>query len=112
MTTDGDMLRLSVTLNAEAIVAGADLEGVEDTNALELSDEIDALRALSPEELGARLSEMRGTLTDRIEIDAGTEAVPLTMTEISPGPVGNVEIPRDTVLGFGRSCPQAPTASS
>ncbi|QFS82979.1 HupE/UreJ family protein [Roseivivax sp. THAF197b] len=100
MTTDGDMLRLSVTLNAEAIVAGADLEGVEDTNALELSDEIDALRALSPEELGARLSEMRGTLTDRIEIDAGTEAVPLTMTEISPGPVGNVEIPRDTVLGF------------
>ncbi|SIT14658.1 HupE / UreJ protein [Roseivivax lentus] len=105
LTVTEGRLELSVTLNAEALVAGADLEGVEDTNALDLSDEIDALRALPPEALAARLSEMRATVTERIGIEAGGKTVALSMTEISPGPVGNPELPRDTVLAFEGTLP-------
>ncbi len=105
LTTERGALSLSVTLNAEAVVAGADLEGVEDTNALELSDEIDALRALPPEELAAQISEMRQALSDRIGVAADGAPVTLRMTEISPDPVGNPELPRDTVLAFTADLP-------
>ncbi|MHA6323754.1 HupE/UreJ family protein [Roseivivax sp. CAU 1753] len=100
LTTENGVVTLEVTLNAEALVAGADLEGVDDTNALDISDQIDALRALPPEALAARISEMRGEIAQAIDISAGGTAVPLTMTEASPDATGNVELPRDTVLAF------------
>ena len=91
---------LSVTLNAEALLAGADLEGVEDTNALDASDEIDALRALAPEALADRLRADAERIEERLGIAVDGNPLPLALTEIAPGAVGNVDLPRDTQLTF------------
>ena len=55
LTAEDGALSMTVTMNGEAAVAGLDLEGVENTNATELSAEVDDLRQLPPEELAARI---------------------------------------------------------
>jgi len=46
---------ITLTLNGEALVAGVSLEGIENTDALDASDEVDRVRALEPDALRAEL---------------------------------------------------------
>ncbi|MHA7876114.1 HupE/UreJ family protein [Roseivivax sp.] len=106
LTTTPEGLSLEVTLNAEAILAGADLEGVADTDTLAETDRIDALRALEPQALTEEIEARAAEIADRIEIIAGGEALPLELTDVAPGPVGNTELPRDTALSFSAPLPE------
>ena len=91
---------LDITLNGEAVVAGVDLEGVEDTNQTEGSEDVDRLRALPPEDLAQRLQERAGQMIAGLALTVDGAPVPLELTGVDVGPVGNTDLPRDTVVYF------------
>jgi len=55
LTMEDGTARLDLRLNAEALLAGIDLDGVADTDETPGSDAYDRLRLLPPEEIAARL---------------------------------------------------------
>lgn len=92
--------RLQITLNAEAIVAGADLDGIENTDLSDVSVQVDALRALPPGALADRMLAMINGFAASLEMTADGTPVRLTSTDIGVGPVGDTDLPRDTIVTF------------
>ena len=60
ITVEGGTAALVMKINLEALLAGIDLDSVEDTDAAEGAADYDALRALPPEEIAARAPELLG----------------------------------------------------
>ena len=96
--TENDTLKIEMSLGIEPLMAGVDLEGVEDTDGSGVASEVDALRALEPERLVERLREELPGILEPVEVTSDGEDVPLEVTEIRVPPVGNTALPRDTVL--------------
>ena len=105
LSSNAENLTLSVTLNAEAILSGADLTSVEDTDALAESDKIDAMRALPADELSALISENAEALASAIQIQSPEGPVSLGLTNTTITPEADQSLPRDTVLEFQGSLP-------
>lgn len=103
--TDGQV-QMTLTLNGEAIVADVSLEGIENTDALDASDEVDRLRALEPDALRAELEPRMPEFVDSLEVRAGGDPVSLTVTDITVDEVGNTDLPRDTVLQITGPLPE------
>ncbi len=89
---------ITLTLNGEALVADVSLEGIEDTDALDASEEVDRFRALEPDALRAELEPRMAGFIDSLEVVASGVPVPLTALEIVVAEIGNTDLPRDTVL--------------
>ena len=104
-TAQGDVL-LTLTLNGEALVAGVDLDGVQDTNDTDKSDAVDRLRALEPAALEAQLQARMDAFARRLDMTAGGQGIDLSVTGIEVDPVGNTDLPRDTVLRFQGALPR------
>ncbi|MGR3501362.1 hypothetical protein [Pseudaestuariivita sp.] len=106
--TAGGSARLVLTLNGEALVAGVDLDAVTDTNDSAQADAFDAARALPP----AALEEaLRGVLAaPPLALVAGESILPLTLEALTVGEIGNVELPRDTVVTFTAPVPASADA--
>jgi hypothetical protein len=102
---DGQV-ELIVTLNGEAIAADVSLDGIEDTDALETSNEVDRLRALPPEALAEALSARMLTFAHSLDAQVDGVVIPLTVTGITVDEVGNVSLPRDTVLTLTGPMPE------
>ena len=98
-------LRLALTLNGEALVAGADLDGIQNTDALENSEEIDALRALPPEDLSARLLARMPEWMNSLQLRADDNALTLTPVRIVVEDVANLDLPRTSALAFSADLP-------
>lgn len=96
---------LSVTLNAEAILSGADLNDIQDTDALDQSDQIDAMRATSNQELTVLVDEKADQLASAIRIDASGSPVLLRLTDTTVNDEPDLSLPRDTVLVFQGDLP-------
>lgn len=97
--TEGGQVVLDLRLSIEPILAGADLEGVDDTNATDQAAEIDALRALAPEVLSARVYAAFTDFVSALEVQTnGTTPLALTLETVETDGVGNTELPRDTTL--------------
>ncbi len=92
-------------MNAEAFIAGINLDAVTDTNETDLSDRYDALRALTPEALADRLRAVWPDLSAGIWLRAGDTAVPLILEQVEVGEIGNVELPRRTTLTLRGAVP-------
>lgn len=103
LTIENGGVVLDISLNAEAIVAGVDLEGVDDTNDTILSREVDALRLLQPEELSERIRVMAPFIVSVIEFYADGQIVPLQLTGINVPDVGDSAQPRESQLTFEAS---------
>ncbi|MGR3272222.1 HupE/UreJ family protein [Thalassococcus profundi] len=103
--TDG-RAEFELAFSAEAVIAGVDLEGVQDTNATDQAAEVDALRALPPEELEARLRETVPDMVAAMDLRVDGEPVPLEVESIAIPPVGNVDLTRSTVLVLSGPVPQ------
>ncbi len=106
MSVADGKLSLSLQLNAEALLAGIDLEGVEDTNDTDGSDQVDALRALAPEVLAERLRAFAPELSDGLAAKAGGTALTLALSEVDVDEIGNVELPRDSRVRLEAALPE------
>lgn len=106
LPTIGDMEvvdgRITFTLegNFESIVAGIDLDGLEDTEAAPEADVYDSLRALSPDDFATRIDGYWPDMSDAIEVLVDGDPVTLTLDNIDVPPVGDVEVVRQSVLTF------------
>ena len=100
LTTQGDQITISVALNAEAILSGANLDGVEDTDVLDQSDQIDEMRALSPQDLIALIESKGAELAGALQITADGAEVPLSLTSVEVADEADLSLARDSTLVF------------
>lgn len=91
-------VEIALTLNGEALVAGVSLEGIENTDALDASEDVDRLRALEPDALRAELEPRMPEFIRSLDLTAGDTPVALEPVQIDVAEVGNTDLPRDTVL--------------
>lgn len=96
---DGRVM-LDLRMNIEAFVAGIDLDGLEDTNASDLSDNYDALRALPPEQLSGAVVQFVNIWLGQLRLEVGpdSETVKLEMTDLRIPETGNIDLPRSSHL--------------
>ncbi|MDF1857084.1 HupE/UreJ family protein [Pseudooceanicola sp.] len=95
LTLDADLARLDLRLNAEALLAGIDLDGVSDTNATEGAADYDALRALPAPEIEARMRAAWDRLGQGIAMRAADGApLPLTLDSVAASELGDLSLPR------------------
>ncbi|MFW2544438.1 HupE/UreJ family protein [Primorskyibacter sp. 2E107] len=110
LTAADGQISLKIEMNAEAILAGVDLEGVADTNETEGSDDVDALRAMPPEQIEERLREQIGAIVSALAVQADGVPVDLALDQITVPPVGDVSLPRDTSLELSAPLPEGTEA--
>lgn len=87
-------LTLNLRLNAEALIAGIDLDGLSDTNTSDKSDTYDELRMLEPGVLSDRIRQDWPQISQGLTVLADGTPVSLTLREIEVAEVGNVELAR------------------
>lgn len=94
---EGGTVALSLSANAEAMLAGIGPEH-EDTDEAPEAERYDALRAADPEVLEADLRVFVPRLIDGIALEIGGRAVPLTVAGIEVPPVGDTSRARTTTI--------------
>ncbi len=106
LPTIGDMeivdgrITFSLEGNFESIVAGIDLEGLEDTEAAPEAEVYDGLRALPPEEFASRVEGDWPNMAEAIVVLVNGDPVALELDGVDVPPVGDVEVVRQSVLRF------------
>ena len=95
---------LNLRLNVEAFVAGIDLDGMVDTNDSDLSDSYDVLRALAPDALEPRVRDFLDNWLPQLQIEANGP-VALQVDGVVIPDIGNVELPRASVLTLSGALP-------
>lgn len=111
LEVSGETVTLFFRMNAEAFIAGIDLDGLQNTNATDGSETYDALRALPP---GALAVEMTGALPRFLSgVTLKTKdgaAIPLALQDFRAGDLGDVELPRASFLTLSGDIPKGTEA--
>jgi len=100
MTQVGDALEFVVSVNAEAFVAGINLNGLVNTNTSAQAPEYDRLRRLQPADMAAAVTAFWPGMAQRIAIRAGDTAIIPDLVAVTVDPVGDPEVARSSVLTF------------
>lgn len=99
------LVEITLTAPVEPIIAGMDLAGLEDTNLSPLADRYDALRAEDPAALEAALRAAWPGIAQRITVLAGETRVTPEIASVTVPEVGDLELPRDSVLVLTAALP-------
>ncbi|SFO83986.1 HupE/UreJ family protein [Tranquillimonas alkanivorans] len=91
---EGDALRMELKLTLEPLMAGIDLEGLDDTNASDRTEANDALRTLAPNELETRFEAYWPELRDDLQIRSDGERVVPRLGGVDIPKVGDPGLPR------------------
>ena len=116
LPTIGDMevvegrLTFALEGNLESYVAGIDLEGLEDTNAAENSDDYDTLRALPPGAMAERVRVFWPTMAEEMRILVDGAPVDLRLDGVNVPEVGNPDLPRSSTLTVSAALPDGAEA--
>lgn len=104
-----DQVTVTLRITLETILAGIDLDAVEDTDEAPEAELYDTLRALPPVDLETRLRDAWPDVAQGflIEVD-GTRLVPDLISAEIPE-VGDVELPRDSSVTIAATLPEGDT---
>lgn len=100
-----DRAEIVLRMNIEAPAAGLNLEGLFNTNDAENADEYDRLRALPPPGLETAFRRAWPGIRERITLEAGGTAVTPEIGSFRIPDVGNVELPRSSVVTLSAELP-------
>ncbi|MFW8634643.1 HupE/UreJ family protein [Cribrihabitans pelagius] len=103
-TVEDGRISISLRLNAEAFVAGMDLDGLSNTDHAEGAADYDELRALEPEELEPMLQLFAEDWLQEFQIHAAGP-VPLVLEAVEIPPAGDTSLPRATMLRLSGAVP-------
>lgn len=101
LMVESDVVVLELRLNVEAFLAGIDLDGIEDTDTSDRSDDYDVFRAMTPQDLAEKVTAFGAEWGTRVQIrgDGGRgEVVDLNLASVDVGEIGDVELPRVSYL--------------
>lgn len=101
-----DAVVVDLRLTLEPLVAGMNLNGLDDTNNSPLADEYDRLRALDDATIEALFRENWSRIADGITMQAGETAVRPELGEIVVTPEPDLELPRDAMIRFSATLPE------
>jgi len=105
MTEADGALTFVVSLNAEALVAGINLDGLVNTNTAPEAPEYDRLRALSPDDLAIAVAAFWPRMAAQITLRVDGRALMPELVSVAVPEAGDVELARDTVLTFRATLP-------
>jgi len=105
LTLEDGRARLDIRLNAEALLAGIDLDGITDTDEAPGSADHDALRLLPPAQIEARLEVAWPELRSGVALRADGRPVPLTLDGVDGSEVGDPALYRPTRLRLSGALP-------
>jgi hypothetical protein len=97
-TVGAATITMELVAPIEPFVAGIDLSAVLDTAESERADEHDALRALPPAEMEARLRAAWPRIAEGFKVVSDGQDVPLTLETVEVPEVGDVGVARDSRL--------------
>ncbi len=98
-------VNITIKLTGEALVAGIDLAGLNDTNEAPEAELYDQLRALPPEELADQFRGSWDQIAPGFMLKAGDADVALELGEVSVADVDDLELPRDTTVRLSGTLP-------
>ncbi|MEL6644347.1 MAG: HupE/UreJ family protein [Pseudomonadota bacterium] len=93
-----EQVTIDIEIALEAPLVGIDLEGLTDTNESELADAYDAMRALGPAELEAKLREGWPRLRTLIVLRAGDTALTPDLGTVTVPEVGDITWVRPSII--------------
>ncbi|MDB2369269.1 HupE/UreJ family protein [Octadecabacter sp.] len=91
--------------NFESIVAGINLDGLEDTETAPEADVYDALRALPPETFTSEIESDWPGMAQAIQVIVDGTPVELQLTGVDVPAVGNTDVVRQSVITFAGDIP-------
>ena len=112
LPTIGDMevvdgrITFSLEGNFESLVAGIDLDGLEDTEAAPEADVYDTLRALEPDAFMAAFDEYWPQMASSIAVIVDGTPVALELDSVEVPAVGDVEVVRQSTVVFSGALPE------
>lgn len=98
-------VEVSIRLTLEPILVGMDLTGLQDTDESPMAAQYDTLRAQSPDDLTAALNAAWPILAPRFVLRAGGTVLQPRIVSLSVPEVGDVSMPRDSVLLLAADLP-------
>ncbi len=106
---DNGTIRLDFRVNIEALLSGIDLDVVTDTNDAEGAADYDALRALSTQDLMARVPDLIREWSTVGIVTSGDVVVPLDQVALEVPEVADLELPRVSLLSVEGILPEGAT---
>jgi hypothetical protein len=103
---DAREVRMSLRLTLEPLIAGINLEGLEDTNAAPEAAIYDQLRAQDSAALEAAFRAAWDRIAGGVVIDVGGTRMSPEIVGMTVPDVGDVELPRDSVLILRADLPE------
>ncbi len=102
---DDGMINARLIFNAEVALSGMDVSEVADTNNTPQSDEYDRLRALEPTQLQELFQRNLGAISNLFVLQVDGMSQVWDVTNFTAGVVGDVRLPRDSVLLLSAKIP-------
>ena len=101
-----ERVELSVRVALESLVAGINLDGLDDTNDAPEAAIYDLYRAMEPADFEAALREAWPRIAQGFVIETGGERVFPEIVSVAIPAVGDVELPRDSILTLTTALPE------
>lgn len=106
VSVNQDTIRLDIQVTLEALVAGIDLTGIEDTNDSPLSGYYDQLRGLAPDELRTAFDKVWPRIASGFVLTVDGMALTPEIVDLRIPEVGDTDLPRDSVLTVSAGLPE------
>lgn len=105
VTVNETQLKLDIALTVESLGAGLDLSNIENTNQSPLAPRYDILRALPPAELEQAFRDAWPKIATGFAIKAGDTTVTPVLGDVHVGPIGDIELPRESFITLSADLP-------
>ncbi|WP_275569719.1 HupE/UreJ family protein [Psychromarinibacter sediminicola] len=102
---EADRVQMHIVLTLEPLVAGIDLQGLDDTDNAPQADRYDTLRALPPEDLQTAFRDDWPDIREGFELAAGDTGLTPEILRLEIPPAGDLALPRDSRLLIGADLP-------
>ncbi|MEM9755531.1 MAG: HupE/UreJ family protein [Pseudomonadota bacterium] len=100
-----DAVEISIRMALESLAAGIDLSGMTNTNDAPEAAIYDRFRGLPPDEFEAVFREAWPRIAAGILIETGQERVQPEIVSVAVPAIGNIELPRDSILTLRADLP-------
>ncbi len=102
---EADRVQMSIVVVLEPLIAGIDLEGLDDTDNAPEAERYDALRLLPPDELEAAFRAAWPDIQPGFLFQAGETPLTLEILQVEIPDTGDVTLPRDSRLLLAAALP-------